>query len=308
MVFSMLLQTVGIEQCGRKFTEKEIREIAKTINEFPNLSQTTLTETICEHLEWFTATGRYKKDACLKLLQKIEFTGAIKLPPRRTRPKPQKPKSTTALPNISTTHQPIHCNLKTAEPISLETVERKMDIRLWNQYVDQYHYLGCKRPFGCFIRYFVRSANREILGCVLFAGAAKSIAARDNWIGWSNNQRLRNLPWVINNSRFVIMPWVKIPYLASHVLGQIRRQIADDWFTRWGYHPLLMESFVDPMKYEGTCYKASNWHLIGKTTGEGLTRKGKTYSTTPKLIFTMPLQKNFRKQLSREYLIGRIEP
>lgn len=298
MVFSMpISKAVELEQCGRQFTNQEIDEIVETIKEFPNLSQTTLTETICEHLEWFTATGCYKKDACLKLLQKIEITGAIKLPPRRTRPNSKKSKAKTASPNISSTHQPIHCSLKAVRPITLEPAATKMDVELWNQYVDQYHYLGYKRPFGCFIRYFVRSAKGDMLACVLLAGAAKSISVRDNWIGWSSSQRLRNLPWVINNSRFVIMPWVKIPYLASHVLGQIRRRIASDWFDRWGYRPLLMESFVDPMKYEGTCYKASNWHLIGKT-----------YTTTPKLIFTMPLQKNFRKHLCQEYLIGRIEP
>lgn len=308
MVFSMpISKAVGIEQCGRQFTNQEIDEIAKTIKEFPNLSQTTLTETICEHLEWFTATGRYKKDACLKLLKKIEITGAIKLPPRRTRPKQKQPKAKTALPNISPIHRPIYCNLKTVSPISLEPAVTKMDVELWNQYVAQHHHLGYKRPFGCFIRYFVRSTKRELLACVLFAGAAKSISVRDNWIGWNNNQRLRNLPWVINNSRFVIMPWVKIPNLASHVLGQIRRRIASDWFTHWGYRPLLIESFVDPIKYEGTCYKASNWILVGKTTGKGLARKGKTYTTTQKLIFTMPLQKNFRRQLCHEYLIGRIE-
>jgi len=124
---------------------------------------------------------------------------------------------------------------------------------------------------------------------------------------WSSNQRLRNLPWVINNTRFLIMPWVKVPCLASHILGRINRQISDDWYKRWGYHPLLMETFVDPDKYNGTCYKASKWHNIGRTTGCGLVRTGKTYTTSPKLIFTRPLVKNFRKQLCREYLIGRTE-
>lgn len=296
-----------IEQCGRKFTNQEIEEIAETIKTFPNLSQTTLTETICEHLKWFTATGCYKKDACLKLLKKIENTGAIALPPRRTRPKQQTPKAKAAPPDILPPHQPIRCQLKAVRPISIEPAVTKTDVMLWNRYVDQYHYLGYKRPFGCCIRYFVKSANGEILACILLAGAAKSISARDNWIGWSSRQRLRNLPWVINNSRFVIMPWVKISYLASHVLGQLRKRIASDWFSRWGYRPLLMESFVDPAKYDGICYKASNWRLVGQTTGEGLTRKGKTYTTTPKLIFTMPLQKNFRSQLCKEYLTGRIE-
>lgn len=300
-------QVAEIEQCGRTFTNQEIAEIAETVKVFPNLSQTTLTETICEHLEWFTATGRYKKDACLKLLRKIEAAGTINLPPRRTRAKPHTSKAKIAFSKTPPTHQPVHCKLKDVRPISVKPAASRNEVELWNQYVGQYHYLGCKQPFGCFIRYFARSANGEILACALLAGAAKSISARDNWIGWNSTQRLRNLPWVVNNSRFIIMPWVKIPHLASHVLGQIRRRITSDWFTLWGYRPLLMESFVDPARYDGTCYKASNWHLVGKTTGEGLARTGKTYTTTPKLIFTMPLQKNFRRQLCREYLIGRVE-
>jgi len=300
-------QAIVIEQCGRKFTSEDIEEIAETIKAFPNLSQTTLTETICEHLEWFTATGRYKKDACLKLLRKIENTGTIQLPPRRTRPKQRIPKAKAAPPDTLPPHQSIHCNLKVVRPISIEPATTQTDVVMWNRHVDQHHYLGYKRPFGCFIRYFVRSVKGEILACILLAGAAKSISARDNWIGWNNSQRLRNLPWVINNSRFVIMPWVKIPYLASHVLAQLRKRIASDWATLWGYRPLLMESFVDPTKYNGTCYRASNWHLVGKTTGEGLARKGKLYTTTPKLIFTMPLQKDFRSQLCKEYLTGRID-
>jgi hypothetical protein len=304
---TMISQSTAIKQCGRNFTQGEIEEIAETIKTFPNLSQTTLTETICEHFEWFTATGRYKKDACLKLLRKIEDTGAIKLPPRRKRPKQQTPKAKDVSVVRLPPHQSTHCDLRIVQPISLKLATTQTDVSLWNQYVNQHHYLGYKRPFGCFIRYFVKSVKGDILACILLAGAAKSISVRDNWIGWNSNQRLCNLPWVINNSRFVIMPWVKIPHLASHILGQMRRRISADWFICWGYRPLLMESFVDPVKYDGTCYKASSWYLLGTTTGEGLVRKGKTYTTTPKLIFTMPLQKNFRDQLCKEYLTGRTE-
>ncbi len=129
------------------------------------------------------------------------------------------------------------------------------------------------------------------------AGAAKSMRIRDRWIGWTENQRLRNLGWVINNTRFLILPWVKIRYLASHVLGQITKSIRIDWQERWDYEPVLMETFVDPQRYEGSCYKASNWKHLGMTTGEGLPRKGKNYTTTQKMIFVKPLVKNFREVL-----------
>jgi len=112
-----------------------------------------------------------------------------------------------------------------------------------------------------------------VLGCLVFAGAAKALGVRDKWIGWGDNQRLRNLGWVINNTR--------LKNLASHVLGQVQRRIREDWYLRWGYRPVLMETFVDPERYSGSCYKASNWEYLGMTTGEGLVRKGKRYRTTP---------------------------
>ncbi len=299
-----------IEQCGRKITAQEIAEITETAKTFPNLSLSILIETICEHLEWFTASGRYKKDACHKLLQKLEITGAITLPGKRSYSRQSAVKANlNAEPRIlELKHQEINCCLQDVQPVSVIPQISKSDIKLWDEYVDRHHYLGHKRPFGCFVRYLAKSTDGEILACILFAGAAKSISTRDKWIGWNNRQRLRNLPWIVNNTRFVIMPWVKISCLASHILGQIGRRIAKDWQTQWGYSPLLMETFIDPVKYTGTCYEASNWENIGRTTGKGLARKGKKYTTTPKLIFTRPLTKDFRKQLCSEYLTGRVEP
>jgi len=152
--------------------------------------------------------------------------------------------------------------------------------------------LKYKRPFGCHLQYFIKS-DQGILGSVLFAGAAKSMTGRDRWIGWTKNQRLSNLGWIINNTRFLILPWVKVRYLASHVLGQIARRIGHDWQDRWGYEPLLMETFVDPQRYAGSCYKASNWQYLGMTTGEGLARVEKSYTTTPKMIIVNPPDKEF---------------
>ncbi len=298
-----------IEQCGRKITAQELAEITETVKTFPNLSLSTLVETISEHLEWFTASGRYKKDACLKLLQKLEIAGAITLPGKRSYSRqPAVYENLNAVLEISeSSNQEINCCLRKVKPVSVEPIISRPDVKLWDEYVDRHHYLGHKRPVGCFIRYFAKSTDGKILACVLFAGAARSISARDKWIGWCSRQRLRNLPWVVNNSRFVIMPWVKVPYLASHILGQIGRRIAKDWQTQWGYRPFLMETFVDPAKYTGVCYKASNWENIGRTTGKGLVRKGKKYTTTPKLIFTRSLTKDFRKQLCSDYLTGRVE-
>ena len=154
------------------------------------------------------------------------------------------------------------------------------------------------------MRYFIKS-ERGRLGCVLFCGASKSMRIRDDWIGWTENQRLRNLAWVINNARFLIFPWVKVKNLASYTLGQINKQIRFQWKEVWGYSPVLMETFVDHANYQGTCYKAANWQCLGLTTGRGLARKGKSYTSTPKKIFMKPLVKNYREQLCSEKLVGR---
>jgi hypothetical protein len=145
------------------------------------------------------------------------------------------------------------------------------------------------------------------LGCLLFAGAAKALRVRDRWIGWAKDHRLSNLTWVINNSRFLIFPWVGVKNLASHILGQVARHISDDWQQRWGYSPVLMETFIDPGHFAGSCYKASNWQYLGMTTGKGFVRNGKGYRTSPKMIFVKPLAKDFRSLLCCQQLKGRVE-
>ena len=139
----------------------------------------------------------------------------------------------------------IDCKLKQLDFVKLQVVSEPQDIKLWQEYVKRYHYLGYKKPFGYYLHYFIGS-DRGLLGCMLFSGAAKSIGVRDRWIGWTQAQRLRNLAWVINNSRFLIFPWVKVANLASHVLGQIHKQIRAHFKQRWGFCPVLLETFVDP--------------------------------------------------------------
>jgi len=299
----MLEKKVGITQSGREITVQEIEEIKETVSMFWRLSRKELAQTIAENLQWYRASGTNKVDAALKLLEKLESQGVLQLPEKRTIPKP------TIKRGISITEetepQPeITCKLKELYPVELEIVKDKDIVALWKEYVSRYHYLGYKRPFGYTLRYFIKSELGR-LGCVLFSGAAKSIGARDRWIGWTEKHRLRNLVWVINNSRFLIFPWVRVKNLASHVLGRISRQIRLQWQESWGYSPVLMETFVDPAHYQGICYKAANWQYLGMTTGQGLVRKGKSYTTSPKKIFIKPLVKNYRDLLCSEKLVGR---
>ena len=191
-------------------------------------------------------------------------------------------------------------------PVELAKVCDREAIGLWNEYVDRYHPLGYRKPFGFRMRYFIQSAH-GYLGCVLLSGAAKSLGVRDGWITWTDAERLKNLPWVINNSRFLVFPWVCVQHLASHVLGQLARRVREDWEEQFGYQPVLMETFVNPAHFAGTCYRAAGWTLLGHTTGEGLRRPGREYTTTPKQILVRPLVRDFREQLCSDRLLEMVD-
>lgn len=298
-------KTGSMIQCARKITAQEIEEIQETIDLCSRLSRTELAQTISENLQWYTASGTNKVDACFKLLKRLEAEGVLKLPEKRSVSKPIVKSLIPPTEKTEPQHK-IDCKLRELGPVELEVVNDKKAAKLWKEYLSRYHYLGYKKPFGFYLRYFFKS-NDMILGCALFSGAAKSIGVRDRWIGWTEKQRLRNIAWVINNSRYLIFPWVKIRNLASHVLGQISKQISQHWLDRWGYSPVLMETFVNPNHYRGICYKASNWQYLGMTTGQGLVRKGKTYSTCPKKIFIKPLVKDYQDMLCSDNLVGRAQ-
>ena len=142
---------------------------------------------------------------------------------------------------------------------------------------------------------------------MLLSGASKALNVRDHWIGWDARQRMKNLPWVLTNNRLLVFPWVQVPNLASHVLGQLARRVGDDWQQRWGYRPVLLETFVDPQRFHGSCYRGAGWEALGHTTGEGLVRAGKAYQTDPKLIFVKPLQADFRRLLCADPIKARSE-
>jgi len=290
--------------CGRTITSPEIKEIQETIRLFPSLSHKELIQTICEHLQWYTAAGANKIDACTKMLEKLERKKIIQLPARRVSKKPEKIKRYKISITSRTDPQPVMvCKLNELDNVTVEIANNKESVDLFNEFIMRYHYLGYKKPFGYTMRYFVKS-NQDILGCILFSGAAKSIGARDKWIGWVENQRLNNLAWVINNSRFLLFPWVKVKNLVSYIWGQILRNLQLDWQNRWGFTPVLLETFVDPALYNGSSYKASNFKYIGMTKGTGLVRQAKSYTTTPKKIYMKPLTKNFRKILCCEKLMS----
>jgi hypothetical protein len=295
-------------QGDREISPEDIAYIRSLARRFPGLSRKELACTLCEHLDWLTPAGQPKVTACSKLLQRLEEAGELRLPAIRQQnrhPGPQV-RPPLLLSTRTAPQAPLKCSLSALDPVRLRGASTPEDKALWNEYVQRYHPLGYKKPFGYRMRYFIESGPHR-LGCVLLGGAAKALTPRERWIGWNDRQRLKNLPWVVNNSRFLLFPWVEVANLASHVLGQMARRVADDWQARWGYRPLLLETFVDPRHFSGTCYRAAGWELLGRTTGEGLVRPGRHYQTSPKLIFAKPLQADFRRLLCSEQLQGRRE-
>lgn len=283
---------------GRKFTEKELEDIKYIVRQFSHLSRNELAKTICEGLEWIAPNGKYKTLSCIQLLEKLESTGEITLPAKRESAIRHSWNHFTESEELE--GQALLCG-KASEyaPIMLEPVQDQTGIRLWNSFIERYHILGYKRPFGAHQRYFIWSAvePKQRLGCLLFSASAWALSERDNWIGWSKEDRSQRLNLVVNNTRFLIFPWVKIKNLASHALSLAARQVPIDFQERYGYKPVLLETFVDMERYNGTCYRAANWLCLGQTTGRGRMDRYMEYLSTPKLIFVYPLVHDFRKHL-----------
>jgi hypothetical protein len=168
--------------------------------------------------------------------------------------------------------------------------------------VDSYHQLGYKRPFGAHQRYFIWSSSPEKrrLGCMLFSASAWALAERDRWIGWSKEEKSQRLHLIVNNTRYLIFPWVKVKNLASKALSLAARQVRVDFLERYGYEPVVLETFVDTEHYKGTCYKAANWVLLGETAGRGRMDRYKQYLSSPKQIYMYPLRRDFRAILRGE--------
>ena len=292
---------------GRPITPAELEAARQTVRLCSGLSRLELARTICEHWDWVTASGSHKVTACLKVLEEWEQQGLLRLPGKRRMTRWNTDQASGAvLTKRTEPGAPRVGRLSEVGSVCLEVVRGPGASRLWNEYVDRYHYLGYRQPVGCFLRYFIQSAAGW-LGCVLMAGAAKAMRRRDQWIGWERPCRRDNLPWVINNTRLLIFPWVRLRHLGSHVLGQLARRVGADWQERWGYRPLLMETFVDPLQFQGTCYQAAGWIELGRTTGRGLARAGGVYQSTPKIIYVKALAEDVRERLCRGPLPRRVE-
>lgn len=291
-----------MEYASRSFTTEDIELIQWTRKQYPDLSRREFSSTVCEFLGWTTDAGRPKADVCLKFLEKLESKGILTLPPiqiEKTNPgkesftQMQKPEA--EITGTLADHHGIRLVLA-------ETPEARKQFR---SYIESYHMLGYKRTFGSRLFYFIVSGNKE-LGCIQFSASSWALKERDKWIGWTKEDRAQRLHLIVNNSRYLIFPWVHIPNLASHVLSLASKQIQADYMRIYYYEPVLLETFVDPGHFLGTCYKAANWDYLGMTCGRG--RTGRNGDVSAKAIYMYPLCKDFRKYLTGEKAYRKGDP
>ena len=287
-----------ISFCGRPVTESELGLIRDLIHDFPVLSVAELSKTICELLEWRRPSGGLKNHECRFFLQQLKDRGWITSLPEIRGTSPRGPRK-IRLDEQSEPEAPVQTSLDDCLHLALDLISDYEARTLFRQYIQRYHYLGYKVPCGAQLRYFVRSRplSNRIVACLLFTSAALKITPRDSWIGWNDQARKCNLPRLINNSRFLILPWIQVPHLASKILSLVTHQLTDDWLDAYRVSPLLLESFVDPERFSGTCYRAANWIHVGTTQGRGRMDRNQDVERHVKEIFLYPLHSRAREML-----------
>lgn len=280
--------------CGRVFGAAELARVRAQIEQASPPLRAEIARRVCRALGWTDALGRPKLMSCRVALLRLHRAGLIELPPPRngngngqglSRQRVAWPQET-----------PLNTTLAELCGLAVEPVANKADSALWNGLIERYHYLGYSPLPGVQMRYLIRCSD-GVLGALGFGAAAWKVAARDGWIGWDGATRERHLAGVLNNARFLIVPWVRIPNLATKVLSLASRRVGDDVQARYGIRPVLLETFVETGRYRGTCYQAANWRYLGDTTGRGKCDRTNSAQLPIKAIYAYPLTRGFRRRL-----------
>ena len=280
---------------GRVIREEEILEIRRLIERHPHESRRKLSVRVCEAWQWRQANGALRDMVCRGMLLMLERAGQITLPPvsyvrhnpltRRARPEP-------VLIDKTAIGDPL-CKL---QPLEFEQVRRTAQEPLFNGLMEEHHYLGYEQPVGEHLKYLVWSSGRPIAG-LAWSSAPRHLGSRDRYIGWDAAARRSRIRFIAYNTRFLILPWVRVEHLASHILGRMAARISADWQQMYGHPIYFLETFIDPERFRGTCYRAANWVLLGKTTGRGKQSNSYVPNRSIKEILGLPLTKHFRELL-----------
>jgi len=278
--------------CGRSFTPKEFEQIRSLIKQNPEFNRMRLSKEVCRMFKWFKPDGKLKDMSCRVAMLRMQKDGLIELPPPTHAKAPRKRIEFT---QITDPQSPVVCFVNQLPQLHLQMVT-KATSALWNEYIERYHYLGYTPLPGAQLRYFI-TAGKQIIALTGFGAAAWQTAPRDQFIGWNDDQRKKNLNLITNNARFLILPWVRSKNLASKILSLTTRRLPDDWKEKYNVRPVLLESFVQKNRFAGTCYKAANWINVGQTKGRGKLGPAGKISVPIKDVWVYPIDRKFRVSL-----------
>lgn len=282
---------------GRVVTAEDVIFIRQFIAQNPEASRRRLSARLCEAWQWKQANGALRDMVCRGLLLMLHRVGEIELPPvRQVSLNPLVERERPAPVLLDTT--PITGPLSALQPVELQQVRRTGDEPLFNSLMEHYHYLGYEQPVGEHLKYLAWAAGRPI-ACLAWSSAPRHLGSRDRYIGWNAEARRRNIRFLAYNTRFLILPWVQVPHLASHLLGKMTRALCGDWERMYGHPIYFAETFIDPGRFRGTCYRAANWILLGHTTGRGKNDHTNKPNRPIKEVLGLPLAPRFRELLSQ---------
>lgn len=282
---------------GQSVTGEQIASIRQLIADRPELSRWKLSRELCEAWQWKQANGALRDMVCRGLLLLLHRTGEIELPPVRRlvrnriaeRARPAR---------VEMEQCPLHGSLGDLQPLEFVQVRRTPEEGLFHSLLEQHHYLGYERPVGEHLKYLVK-AGGQVIACLAWSSAPRHLKLRDRYLGWSEEARERNVHLLAYNTRFLILPWVQVPHLASHILGRMAKIVSADWERLYAHPIYWLETFVDTSRFAGTCYRAANWQAIGTTQGRGHRAPTLEQTRPVKKMLGLPLNAKFRELLQR---------
>jgi len=280
---------------GRPVTSQDLDLIRSLVDQYQQQGRTFISRELCRTWNWQQPNGALKDMACRELLRRLDQKGLIHLPAKKIDVNRRRKRLSPHL--LSPDIHPLTGKLKEFLPIELKMVRGSPEEALHNSLVSRYHYLGYGQIVGPHLKYLAYIQERPI-ACLSWGAAAWKVSCRDQFIGWSSCTRSKNLFLIINNTRFLILPWIRIPGLASHLLSQNIKVLASDWYRRYQYTPVLLETFVDRERFSGTSYRAANWQAVGRTQGRGKNDRNHQRALPVKEVFLYPLKKEFREILN----------
>jgi hypothetical protein len=289
---------VVLRHRGRSITDTDVASLRALIAAHPDASRRRLSALVCEAWDWRQANGTLRDGVCRSLMLELHRAGEIELPPVRCQP-PNNAVARRRPRSVEVDQAPMHVALSGPAglgPVEIRPVRRTVEEQLFDSLLADHHYLGYTRPVGEHLKYLAWAGERPV-ACLAWGSAPRHLAPRDRFLGWSMEARRRNVRLLAINTRFLILPWVRVEHLASHLLGRVSRRISRDWQEAYGHGLHYLETFVDPGRFRGTCYLAANWIALGETTGRGPRDLTHRANRPKKIVWGYPLTRRFREVL-----------